>query len=72
MITRLDSRYLRIHPKYDFRNFPENEHFDNGYFREKKIKKSHIKFVRIQEFTLVIISVIFPQNDNFEIFRHSA
>ena len=25
--------FLRIHPIYNFRYFPENGHFDNGYFR---------------------------------------
>ena len=27
--------YFRIHPIYDFRDFSENGHFDNDFFREK-------------------------------------
>ena len=52
--------FLRIHPKYDFRYFPEIDHSDNGYFRGK-FQKSYMGWLRkIPR----IIFVIFPQNDN--------
>ena len=39
MISRVRTGFLRIHPTYDFRYFPENVHSDNRYFR-KKIEKT--------------------------------
>ena len=30
--------YSRKHPIYEFRYFRENDHSDNGHFREKSIK----------------------------------
>ena len=30
--------FFQIHPIYDFRDFPENGHSDNDYFREKFLK----------------------------------
>ena len=41
MITRVNSRIFQIHSLYDLRDFPENGHSDNDYFREK-IQKSYI------------------------------
>jgi len=41
MISWVNSWILRIHPIYDFRDFPENGHSDNGYFRSK-FEKSYI------------------------------
>ena len=38
MITRVNSRNLRIQPKYEFRQFSENGHSDDGYLREKSYK----------------------------------
>jgi len=34
-MTRVNSRFLRVYPIYDIRYFPEIDHSDNGYFREK-------------------------------------
>ena len=39
------SRFLQIHPIYDFCDFPENVNFDNGYFREN-FWKSYIGWIR--------------------------
>ena len=35
MKTTVISEFSRIHPMYDFIDFPENDHSDNGYFRKK-------------------------------------
>ena len=45
--------FLRIHPKYDFRDFLENGNSDNGYFREKfkkgpSLKMSILRFLEIK------------------------
>ena len=41
MITSMKSRILQIHPMY-FRDFPENGHSYNGYFREN-FQKTYIE-----------------------------
>ena len=62
----MHSRIITNSPQYDFRDFPENDHFNNGYFSEK-LKKNHTlgEFVNIRECTQVIIFVIFLQKRQF-------
>ena len=63
--NQTDFGFLQIHHIYDFRDFSENGHFDDAYFGahfgvqfSKCIKG---EFVKIREFTIIIIFVIFPQ-----------
>ena len=48
-----------------FEIFHKNSRYRNGQFEENR--ENHIKgeFVQIREFTLVIIFMIFHQNDNW-------
>ena len=45
MITRVNAQILRIHPIYEFRDFPENGHSSNGYFHEN-FWKTNIGWIR--------------------------
>ena len=76
----MNSRLVRIHPLIKglymiLKIFNVKRHHRNDYFQ--KIGKIHV-FVKIVEFTLVIMFMIFPKNDNlglkmnFKIFRNSA
>ena len=62
-----------------FENFHENSHYRNGHFQENLENHMKGEFVKIQEFTLVIIFVIFDkkwqfrlENESFEISQNSS
>ena len=61
MLTRVNFRIFANSAYIWFSRFSWNGHSKNDYFHEKNLKNISGEFVKIEEFTLVIIFVIFHQ-----------